>query len=309
MYLNSITYRSLHPSIAGTSIQLLCQSYLTLVFFSTYRTVYDQTTIAFTVTEKSIAFLEHVVVTMTLNVTDYGREYSYDDIEELYPDIDAIYDLLEDDHPRRGDIKVELTSPHGTKSVLLPYRNNDYVNKEGYGNWPFMSVHFWGENPIGTWILTITYKSLFGHVEVGEFLSMTLYGTKTVPLSVQNIPPHCNSACARDCSGEGSENCDVCSNLRIASTLECVDSCPNGTHLYKKYCLSNVGNESKIDCSKEGGINALQAGLISLAVFILLVVVPIVIAVIIAVKYVTARKKKYQFRQLHMTPVETQIST
>ena len=94
-----------------------------------------------------------------------------------------IYDWLEDSHPRRGDIKIELTSPQGTKSVLLPYRNYDFVNAEGYDDWPFMSVHFWGENPIGTWTLKITYKSTSGYVSMSG-LSMTLYGTS------ESVPSH-----------------------------------------------------------------------------------------------------------------------
>ena len=117
----------------------------------------------------------------------YYSEFDYDDfydaIYDYYNDIDRIYDWLQSPHPRRGDIKIELTSPHGTTSVLLPYRNYDFVNEEGYDDWPFMSVHFWGENPVGTWTLKITYKSGSGYVTMSG-LSMTLYGTATVPTAV-----------------------------------------------------------------------------------------------------------------------------
>ena len=164
-------------------------------------------------------------------------EYDYDDLSQYVGDI---YDFLEDAHPRRGDIKIELTSPQGTKSILLPYRNYDFVNEQGYDYWPFMSVHFWGENPIGNWTLKITYKSGSGYVRMSG-LSMTLYGTATIPTAVSSIPSVCNSSCARGCFGEGPEHCDSCQHFRIASTLECVDQCPTHTHAYKSYCYADEG--------------------------------------------------------------------
>lgn len=55
---------------------------------------------------------------------------------------------------RRGDIKIELTSPSGTKSTLLAPRTHDNSHA-GFHVWPFMTVHMWGERPFGTWQLTI----------------------------------------------------------------------------------------------------------------------------------------------------------
>ena len=131
--------------------------------------------------------LEHVVVKISLSIqgVSYYSTFDYDDIYDYYGDL---YDWLENSHPRRGDIKIELTSPSGTNSILLPYRNYDFVNAEGYDNWPFMSIHFWGENPVGTWTLKITYKSTSGYVSMSG-LSMTLHGTATVPTAVSSIPP------------------------------------------------------------------------------------------------------------------------
>ena len=160
-----------------------------------HRTVYSTFTRTFYVSENyfssndQITSLEHVVARMSLYVRGYpySSEFDYDDfydaIYDYYYDIDRIYDWLQSPHPRRGDIKIELTSPHGTTSVLLPYRNYDFVNEEGYDDWPFMSVHFWGENPVGTWTLKITFKSGSGYVTMSG-LSMTLYGTATVPTAV-----------------------------------------------------------------------------------------------------------------------------
>ena len=177
---------------------------------------------------------------MSLSIRGVSLEYDYDDLNDYEGDI---YDWLEDSHPRRGDIKIKLTSPQGTKSILLPYRNYDFINAEGYDDWPFMSVHFWGENPNGTWTLNITYKSGSGYVSMSG-LSMTLYGTATIPTAVSSIPSVCHSSCVRGCFGEGPEHCDSCQHFRIASTLECVDQCPSHTHAYKSYCYASEGPNS-----------------------------------------------------------------
>lgn len=42
----------------------------------------------------------------------------------------------------------------GTNTVLLAERERD-TSPNGFKNWDFMSVHTWGENPIGTWTLRI----------------------------------------------------------------------------------------------------------------------------------------------------------
>ena len=63
----------------------------------------------------------------------------------------------------------------GTSTVLLAERERD-TSPNGFKNWDFMSVHTWGENPIGTWTLRIadmvsmnerllTHKLTFKHSE------------------------------------------------------------------------------------------------------------------------------------------------
>ena len=54
----------------------------------------------------------------------------------------------------RGSLYISLESPSKTVSNLLDYRPFDQ-SKSGFQNWPFMSVHYWGENPNGEWVLTI----------------------------------------------------------------------------------------------------------------------------------------------------------
>lgn len=53
----------------------------------------------------------------------------------------------------RTELDAWLTSPSGTRSRLLPREWPGYFNNIG---WWFSTNEFWGENPSGTWILTIT---------------------------------------------------------------------------------------------------------------------------------------------------------
>ncbi|XP_071506796.1 neuroendocrine convertase 2-like [Diadema antillarum] len=59
--------------------------------------------------------------------------------------------------PRRGDISLTLFSPFGTPSELLAPRRLD-SSDEGVVEWPFMSVHNWGEDPNGQWTLQFSYN-------------------------------------------------------------------------------------------------------------------------------------------------------
>lgn len=43
----------------------------------------------------------------------------------------------------------------GTRTQVLKPRSKDQ-SKLGFVNWPFMSVHTWGENPKGQWKLIAT---------------------------------------------------------------------------------------------------------------------------------------------------------
>ena len=187
----------------------------------------------------NINFLEHVVVTTSLTVggfsTGFDNNAFYDEL--YYYEIDEVYQWMENSHPRRGDIRITLTSPQGTESVLLPYRNYDFVNEEGYDNWPFMSVHHWGEDPTGQWTLSINFRSSSGYVSMSD-LALTLYGTAVTP---QNFTTHCSTQCSRGCSGPTPQDCDACTNLRIASNLDCVSECPSGTHEHHSYCLDGGG--------------------------------------------------------------------
>jgi len=62
---------------------------------------------------------------------------------------------------QRGKVELSLTSPSGTRQVLLARRNVD-VSPQGLNNWALMTVHCWGEDPRGTWTLTVSTTSTSG---------------------------------------------------------------------------------------------------------------------------------------------------
>ena len=87
-------------------------------------------------------------------------------------------------HPR-GSLKITLISPKGTKSDLLLPRMRDNID-DVFNNWPFLSVHFWNENPAGKWTLRITNTE--SDEENNGYLlnwALTFYGTYEPPNYLQ----------------------------------------------------------------------------------------------------------------------------
>ena len=175
-------------------------------------------------------FLEHVLVTASLSLNTDGYQTYYEG--EYYEDPS----VLTQSGPRRGDISLTLTAPGGMTSVLLPHRPADYVNYEGYNEWPFLSLHHWGESPLGTWTLTVSYDSTAGSASLDGY-QVTLYGTAYTPKAVERIPSKCSSECSRGCAARGASYCDACKRLRIPSSLRCVASCPTGQCSVRGYCI------------------------------------------------------------------------
>ncbi|KAK2575143.1 hypothetical protein KPH14_008860 [Odynerus spinipes] len=87
---------------------------------------------------------------------------------------------------RRGDLQIQLTSPQGTKSTLLAKRPHD-VSKAGFNQWPFMSVHTWGERPHGTWKLEI-------HNEGRYFVENPIGGEDSSASSISSPRRRCAAA-------------------------------------------------------------------------------------------------------------------
>ncbi|XP_065335368.1 furin-like protease 2 isoform X1 [Cloeon dipterum] len=101
----------------------------------------------------------------------------------------------------RGNLRILLTSPMGTTSVLLFERPRDVVSSS-FDDWPFLSVHFWGERPQGRWTLQIING---GNRQVNQpgFLrkwQLIFYGTKDNPIRLKN-----NLAAARNLGGASSQ--------------------------------------------------------------------------------------------------------
>ena len=193
-----------------------------------------------------IRSLESVVVTMTLGVFGVLSES-----EATIQVLNDIQDDLNTGNPnyyrnfvKRGDISATLTSPNGTVSTILFRRPWDITSAEGYDSWPFRTVLHWGENPAGQWTLQVFFSAFRSTASASvSGISVDFYGVTEIPLSVQQIPSQCDSACARGCSGTGPDNCDACGSnlLRNATTLECIElqDCnpPNNT-IASGYCYT-----------------------------------------------------------------------
>ena len=55
-----------------------------------------------------------------------------------------------------GNLKITLRSPSGTTSTLSPGGRNEYGQLNCGEWWEFLTLRLWGENPNGTWKLSIT---------------------------------------------------------------------------------------------------------------------------------------------------------
>lgn len=82
----------------------------------------------------------------------------------------------------RGNLRILLTSPMGTTSVLLFERPRDVVSSN-IDDWPFLSVHYWGEKAEGRWTLQIInagnrHVNQPGVLLVGS--SFEMFGTNVV---------------------------------------------------------------------------------------------------------------------------------
>ena len=85
---------------------------------------------------------------------------------------------------KRGDLRIYLTSPAGTRSTLLDARPQDYMSS-GFIDWPFMTTHSWGENPKGKWFLEIHNDAYSKWASDAKFFrwSLELYGIEFDPNS------------------------------------------------------------------------------------------------------------------------------
>lgn len=82
---------------------------------------------------------------------------------------------------RRGDLNVNMTSPMGTKSILLSRRPRDDDAKVGFDKWPFMTTHTWGEDPRGTWLLEVGFQGETPQNGLLKEWTVMLHGTQSAP--------------------------------------------------------------------------------------------------------------------------------
>ncbi|KAK0098162.1 hypothetical protein PV326_010739 [Microctonus aethiopoides] len=106
---------------------------------------------ACTGTEYAVNYLEHVQAVITVNAT------------------------------RRGDLEIFLTSPMGTRSMILSRRVNDDDHRDGFTRWPFMTTHTWGEYPQGTWTLEVRFNSETPQTGWIKEWTLMLHGSSKAP--------------------------------------------------------------------------------------------------------------------------------
>ncbi|KAJ7328630.1 hypothetical protein OS493_023899 [Desmophyllum pertusum] len=84
----------------------------------------------------------------------------------------------------RGELEMNLTSPHGTTSRLTQYRPKDNSpDTTNLTNWVILTLHHWGENPAGIWELSLK-NAKPEHKNTGMLFdwALIIFGTATDPL-------------------------------------------------------------------------------------------------------------------------------
>ncbi|KAL5005336.1 hypothetical protein ScPMuIL_018792 [Solemya velum] len=153
---------------------------------------------------------------------------------------------------RRGSVILHLTSPRGTRSTILPKRQNDLDSHNGFEGWPFLSVHFWGENPSGDWLLEMEDAHLNSWNSAGTNTgtlgrwTLVLHGTATepvntgvpTPISPTPTPSEvCHVECKDTCTGPGPGDCRACKNYRMGLDGVCLSACPGGYYDSEAVCI------------------------------------------------------------------------
>jgi len=82
-------------------------------------------------------------------------------------------------HPHSGHLEASLTSPSGTQSRLMKYASGDNtINLD----WTYTTNAFWGENPSGTWTLSVR-DAIVGNSGYWNSFSVTMRMGNLVPRS------------------------------------------------------------------------------------------------------------------------------
>ncbi|CAF0854439.1 unnamed protein product [Didymodactylos carnosus] len=92
---------------------------------------------------------------LTLKITTDACENTQDEVGYL-EHVQAFITLKSS---RRGNTVIFLTSPLGTRSLILSRRPLDDDSTNGFHKWPFMTTHAWAEQGQGTWTLELLFDN------------------------------------------------------------------------------------------------------------------------------------------------------
>jgi len=85
----------------------------------------------------------------------------------------------------RGKLEIHLTSPMGTRAMVLKKRPRDH-SRRGFRKWSFTTVQLWGEKASGRWTLEVT--NFMGNKFVIDEYELRIHGTKEKPKCYETLP-------------------------------------------------------------------------------------------------------------------------
>ncbi|KAJ3088581.1 pheromone processing endoprotease, partial [Quaeritorhiza haematococci] len=129
------------------------------------------------------------------------------------------------DHDRRGDVEVQIVSPHGYVSKLGTRRDYDTA-KSGYRNWTFMSVKHWDEDPRGNWTLTVRDNANPNAKGTLNYWFLTLWGESGFGLNSTDEVPSSSSNSTEGPQASASVTTTV-STTEAAKTTEAATTVPS----------------------------------------------------------------------------------
>ncbi|MBX3413049.1 MAG: S8 family serine peptidase [Pirellulales bacterium] len=124
---------------------------------TTWTTVAPETSFVSPVTNVGLAIPDNSTagITSSINVTD----------DLVVERVEVVFTAS---HTFRGDLRVVLTSPDGTQSILAEPHNDP---NDHYASWTFSSTHHWGESSLGQWTLKVADEAA---ADVGTWTNWTL---------------------------------------------------------------------------------------------------------------------------------------
>ena len=154
---------------------------------------------------------------------------------------------------KRGDLRIYLTSPAGTRSTLLDARPQDYMSS-GFIDWPFMTTHSWGENPKGKWFLEIHNDAYSKWASDAKFFrwSLELYGIEFDPNSEEYKMAHKKDineekyVPRREVTPSGSNTRSIDEQRHGFSNVIAIDEEGDNTDKIKPGCISK-----RLECTQK----------------------------------------------------------